>query len=80
MEIQHPNSAPLSPEEQQLLTTVRERFDARMATGGLSSDDVRHLQDFLRGHPHASTAVITAIAEEAERRFPGQRLINVDWS
>lgn len=80
MEIQHPNAAPLSPEEEELLSAVRERFDARMASGGLSGDDVRHLQDFLRGHPHSSAAVIGAIAEEARRRFPGQSLINFDWS
>ncbi len=80
MEIQHPNAAPLSAEEEALLQEVRARFDARMASGGLSGDDVRHLQTFLQGHAHASAAVIGAIAEEARQRFPGQSLVNFDWS
>jgi hypothetical protein len=79
MEINHPGAKPLTPEEQALLQTFRKRLQERVATVGLTSDDVRSIIEGMRHHPDASTEAVRILMEEARAMLPGQRLVTFDW-
>jgi hypothetical protein len=79
MEINHPGAKPMTPEEQALLETFRQRLHERVATVGLTPDDVRHIIEGLRNHPDASAEAVRVLMEEARTLLPGQRLVRFDW-
>lgn len=79
MEIRRADAPPLTPEEQQLVTTIRRHIEARLLEGGLTADDMHQLQQQLRQHPHTSEAVIDAITEESRRLLPGGTPFNLRW-
>ena len=79
MEIRRTDSPPLTPEEEQLVTTIRRHMEARLLEGGLTADDIQQLQEQLRQHPHTSEAVIEVITEESRRLLPGGTPFNLRW-
>jgi hypothetical protein len=79
MEINHPGAKPLTPEEQELLETFRKHLQERVATVGLTSDDIRHIIEGMRSHPDASTEVVRLLMDEARAMLPGERLVTFDW-
>ncbi len=79
MEINHPGAKPLTPEEQALLETFRKHLQERVATVGLTSDDIRHIIEGMRSHPDASTEAVRLLMDEARSMLPGERLVTFDW-
>lgn len=79
MEINHPGAKPLTPEEQALLEMFRQRLHDRVASVGLTSDDVRRIIEGMRNHPDASTEAVRILMEEARALLPGQRMVSFDW-
>lgn len=79
MEINRPGAKPLTPEEQALVETFRKRLHERVASVGLTSDDVRSIIEGMRRHPDASTEAIGVLMEEARNLLPGQRMVTFDW-
>lgn len=79
VQVDHPDARPLTEEEQTLLRIFRERLHQRVATVGLTVDDVRHLLKALHEHPGASLEVIRTLREEAATLLPGQGLFTYDW-
>ncbi|KEF43148.1 MAG: hypothetical protein ER33_02800 [Cyanobium sp. CACIAM 14] len=79
MEINYPAGKPLTPDEQALVEAFRKRLHERVATVGLTTDDVRHILEGLRQHPHASNEVVRVLMEEARTLLPGQRMVSFNW-
>jgi len=80
MEIDHPGASPLAPEELALLELFRQRLhEQRIATTGLTQDDVRHIVAGIRSHPDCSAEVLRILREEAQALLPGQRLLSFNW-
>jgi hypothetical protein len=79
VQVDHPGSRALSPEELALLDTFRTRLHERVNSVGLTVDDVRHLLKAMHDHPEASVEVIRIMREEASALMPGQTLFSFDW-
>jgi len=78
MEIDRPNAVPLSQEQQELITHVRQRLESMVSSHGLTADDVSELLRELRRHPALSSELMQQVRDEVERLLPGQRF-SFDW-
>lgn len=78
MEEQHPNTPPLSPEDQALLATIRPRLQQRVMQGGLSAEEMRRLVQGLRRRPALGEPLLNMLQEAAEL-VPGSGIINLHW-
>lgn len=78
MEIDRPNAVPLSQEQQELITHVRQRLESMVSSHGLTADDVSELIRELRRHPALSSELMQQVRDEVERLLPGQRF-SFDW-
>ncbi|QNJ18921.1 hypothetical protein SynA1825c_00599 [Synechococcus sp. A18-25c] len=78
MEIDRPNAVPLSQEQQELITHVRQRLESMVSSHGLTADDVGELIPELRRHPALSSELMQQVRDEVERLLPGQRF-SFDW-
>ncbi|MAN18920.1 hypothetical protein [Synechococcus sp. A15-60] len=78
MEIDRPNAVPLSQEQQELITHVRQRLESMVSSHGLTADDVGELIRELRRHPALSSELMQQVRDEVERLLPGQRF-SFDW-
>lgn len=79
MKIDHPGAKPLTEKEQALLDHFRAHLKERVATTGLTVDDVHQILKGMRSHPDASQEAMRILREEAGSLVPGQRLITFDW-
>jgi hypothetical protein len=79
MEINHPGAKPLGPEQQALLEQFRARLQERVASVGLTPDDVQRLVKEIRQHPDISVELLRELRAESEKLLPGQRLVSFDW-
>ncbi len=79
VQVDHPGSRALSPEELALLESFRRRLHERVSSVGLTVDDVRQLLRAMHRHPEASAEVIRIMREEASALMPGQSLFSFDW-
>lgn len=78
MEEHHPNSQPLSPEDQALLATIRPRLQQRLMQGGLNAEEMRRLVQGLRRRPELGEPLLNMLQEAAEQ-VPGAAIINLRW-
>ncbi|MEC8096706.1 MAG: hypothetical protein VX105_05670 [Cyanobacteriota bacterium] len=78
MEIDRPNAVPLSQEQQELITHVRQRLESMVSSHGLTADDVGELIRELRRHPALSSELMQQVRDEVEHLLPGQRF-SFDW-
>lgn len=78
MEIDRPNAVPLSQEQQELITHVRQRLESMVSSHGLTADDVGELIRELRRHPALRSELMQQVRDEVERLLPGQRF-SFDW-
>ena len=78
MEINRPNAVPISQEQQELITHVRQRLESMVSSHGLTADDVGELIRELRRHPALSSELMQQVRDEVERLLPGQRF-SFDW-
>ncbi|MEC7249144.1 MAG: hypothetical protein VXV94_08205 [Cyanobacteriota bacterium] len=78
MEIDRPNAVPISQEQQELITHVRQRLESMVSSHGLTADDVGELIRELRRHPALSSELMQQVRDEVERLLPGQRF-SFDW-
>ncbi len=79
MEINHPGAKPLTEKEQALLDHFRAHLKERVATTGLTVDDIRQILKGMRSHPDASYEAVRILMEEARSLVPGQRLVTFEW-
>jgi hypothetical protein len=79
MEIDHPGAKPLGPEQLVLLEQFRARLQERVASVGLTPDDVQRLVKEIRQHPDISVELMRELRAESEKLLPGQRLVSFDW-
>ncbi|WP_094556074.1 hypothetical protein [Synechococcus sp. 1G10] len=79
MEINHPGARQLSEKEQALLAQFRAQLKERIATTGLTAEDVRLIVQGMRNHPDVSNEAVQILREEASSLMPGQRLVTFDW-
>lgn len=79
VEINHPGAKPLGPEQLALLEQFRSRLQERVASVGLTPDDVQRLVMEIRQHPDISVELLRELRAESERLLPGQRLVSFDW-
>ena len=79
MEIHHPNAHPLTEAEQALLDQFRQQLQERVAEGGLTGEDVRHMIGAMGGHQELGLAMIHALHEEVQTLLPGQSLLSFAW-
>ena len=79
VDVDHPGSRALNPEELALLESFRTRLHERVNSVGLTVDDVRQLLRAMHRHPEASAEVIRIMREEASALIPGQSLFSFDW-
>jgi len=79
MQIDHPNSEPLSEEQRAVLDGFRKRLESMVSSHGLTSDDMNELIRDLKSHPLISSQLLEAARSEVSRLLPGQRF-SFDWS
>ena len=79
MQIDHPNSEPLSEEQRAVLDGFRKRLESMVSSHGLTSDDMNELMRDLKSNPLISTQLLQAARLEVSRLLPGQRF-SFDWS
>jgi transposase-like protein len=66
-------------QEQALLDHFRAHFKERVATTGLTVNDIRQILKGMRSHPDASSEAARILMEGARSLPPGQRLVTFDW-
>ena len=78
MEINHPNSGPLSEQEQKVLEHFQKRLESMVSSHGLTEGDVNELIRELRSHPLISSQLWQEAGMELTRMLPDQRF-DFEW-
>jgi|TARA_B100000073_G_scaffold312183_1_gene285767 hypothetical protein len=78
MEINHPNAAPLSEQEQKVFDHFQKRLESMVSSHGLTEGDVKELIHELRAHPLISSQLWQVAGSELTRLLPNQRF-DFDW-
>ena len=78
MQIDHPNAAPLTAEQAEVLEGFRGRLEQMVSSHGLTPANVKEMVHELKLHPLISIQLMQEIREEVGRLLPGQRF-TFDW-
>ena len=78
MEINHPNAAPLSEQEQKVFDHFQKRLESMVSSHGLTKGDVNELIRELRSHPLISSQLWQEAGMELTRMLPDQRF-DFEW-
>lgn len=78
MQIDHPNAAPLTAEQAEVLDRFRLRLEQMVSSHGLTPSNVDDLVHELKSHPQISVQLMQEIRDEVGRLLPGQRF-TFDW-
>lgn len=79
MEESHPNTAPLSAEQLNLLASVRPRLHQRVLEGGLTAEEMGRLMQALRQNPQLGAALLDMLQEEVKDLGLGSGGLNLRW-
>ena len=81
MEIHHPSSPELTPEQQEALAHFRQRVHELSLHGGLTPDTVRNVVRAMRQHPQFSREILQVLVDEAQElreAAPGLPLLDLE--
>ena len=78
MDINHPNAAPLSDQEQLVFEHFQKRLESMVSSHGLTEGDVTELIRELRSHPLISSQLWQEVGSELTRLLPDQRF-DFEW-
>ena len=81
MEINHPSSPELTPEQQEALEHFRQRVHDLALHGGLTPDTVRNVVRAMRQHPQFSREILQVLVDESRElreAAPGLSLLDLD--
>jgi hypothetical protein len=79
MEETHPNTAPLSAEQLNLLASVRPRLHQRVLEGGLTAEEMGRLMQALRQNPQLGAALLDMLQAEVKDLGLGSGGLNLRW-